>query len=179
MVQYAWSGASKRASELSDHASQKLNAKFAEVTEGLATIRGFCWQGQMLQQLLGATQESEAAVKVTLSLQPWFEMSLALCWTVIATNMVAYTFCHLDEVSPNMLGVCLLSLFTLPTMAKNLLSITFQIKELMAGTDRIRRFLMASEQPAMAGGLDPTTKDKDWGEIPEIVFDNAEIGANA
>ena len=177
VVEHAWSGASKRASECSDHSTQKLHAKFTEITDGLAYIRGFGWEKHMLRQLFGVARDSEAALHITLSLEPWFEMSMALCWTVMATTLVGYTFCHVDQISPNMLGLGLLALFGLPQMAKDVLAMSMEVKELIAGTDRIRRFMIAADAPSEQG-MDPTAESKDRGTIPEIVFENAEIGAN-
>lgn len=175
-MEHAWNGASKRATECSDHAFQKLNDKFAEITEGLAYIRGFGWERHMLRQLTSATGNSETALRTALSLHPWFEMSMALCWTGMATTLVAYTYCHKDQISPNMLGLGLLALLGLPKLASNVLSISMEIKELVTGTDRIRQFMTTTEEASKAG-TDPMAENESWGTLPEIEFTNAEIGA--
>lgn len=95
----------------------------------------------------------------------------------MATTIVGYTFCHLDEVSPNKLGLALITILGFPALARDVLSISMEIKELLTGTDRIRKFMMASDDSSMAE-IDPTAENEDWGSIPEIVFENAEIGSN-
>lgn len=178
MVEHAWSGASKRASECSDHAMQKLNAKFAEVTEGLPYIRSFGWEKFMLRQLLDVAKDSELALEITLSLGPWFDMTMALSWTAMATILVTYSFCHVDQISANMLGLGLLALFGLPQLARDMLSISMDIKELIAATDRIRRFMVATEEPnSNKTMICSTVQDKNCGPIPDIVFENVEVGA--
>lgn len=178
MVEHACSGISKRASECSDYASQKLNAKFTEVTDGLPYIRGFGWEKHMLRQLLGATQESEAAMRIALSLEPWFDMCMSLCWTLMATTLVAYSFFQHSGISPNMLGLGLAALVGLPPLATDVLAHSMGIKEFVSSLDRIRQFMVADDEPC-GQQIDPTTVKEDWGSIPEIVFEDVEIGANA
>lgn len=177
MIQHTWGGISKRATECSDHAKQKMNAKYAEITDGLAYIRGFGWEQQMLRQLTRAINESEAASSVALSIEPLFKTALNLYWVLAFSSTVVYSFCHMDIISPNMLGVGILTLACLPDMASMSLTISMDMKELVAATDRIRQFLTNSDRPE-AKKFNPKKDNENWAAIPDIIFENAEIGSN-
>lgn len=177
LIQNTWGGISKRATECSDHANQKMNAKYAEITDGLAYIRGFGWEQQMLRQLTRAINESEAASTVALSIEPLFKTALNLYWVLAFASIVAYSFCHMDAISPNMLGVGILTLAGLPDMASTSLTTSLDMKELVAATDRVRQFLTSPDGPPTKQ-LNPKKHNENWASIPDVVFENAEIGTN-
>lgn len=176
-IQQTWVGISMRATECSDHAKQKMNEKYVEATDGLVYIRGFGWEQQMLRQLTRTINESEAASSLALSIEPWFKMALNLYWAVAFSGIVTYAFCYPDVISPNMLGVSILTLSGLPDIANHALTISMEMKKLVAATDRIRKFLATADGPqTQLIGL--AKDDKNWPSIPDITFENAEIGAN-
>jgi ATP-binding cassette subfamily C (CFTR/MRP) protein 1 len=78
---------------------------FLETLEGLATIRAFGWQTQMMDEMARRLDESQKPYYLMFCIQRWLALVLDLIVGALATIVVALATSLRYSTSPGLLGV--------------------------------------------------------------------------
>jgi ATP-binding cassette subfamily C (CFTR/MRP) protein 1 len=94
-----------------------LYTHFIETLAGLATIRGFRWEGDLQRQNLAVLQASQRPFFILMTIQRWLTLVLDLVISILAIVVAIMAVELRNSINPGFLGLALVNvvrIFLLP-----------------------------------------------------------------
>lgn len=145
------------------------SGQFLETLGGLATIRAFGWQEDLIVRADERLDASQKPFYLLYSIQRWLNLVLDLIVAVVAIVLVAVAVSLRNTTSVGFTGVALFNIMTLSAALKSAISSWTLLETSIGAVARVKRF---EESTPNENSADETQQPPaDWPTTGAIVFD--------
>lgn len=170
MIQRFYLSTSRPLRLLDIEAKAPLYTHFAEVLEGVVTVRAFGWQQAMQEEHDQLLDVSQKPFYLLLSIQRWLNLVLDLLVGALAVIIVGLIVPLRHTLNPGYIGVALSNLITLGGTLRDLIVWWTMLETSIGAATRIKAF---SEESLAEGGNDSSAiPPKTWPDQGAVEITN-------
>jgi ATP-binding cassette, subfamily C (CFTR/MRP), member 1 len=121
-------------------AKTPLYRHFTETLEGLATIRAFAWQADLMHEATRNIEESQKPYYLLYCVQLWLSVTLDLMSSTLAVMLVALALCVPTSSDPGLIGIGMTTAMMLTGTLQNVISAWAEAETSLGSLARTRTF---------------------------------------
>ncbi|KYK59812.1 hypothetical protein DCS_00946 [Drechmeria coniospora] len=140
LVQKYYLRTSRQLRFLDLEAKSPVYSQFLETLSGLATIRAFSWQDNLIKQNEARLDYSQKPFFLLYSVQRWLSLALDLVAAALAVIVAAVAFTTKGTVSTGFAGVALFNIMTLSSVMKTAVNVWTILETSIGAVARVKVF---------------------------------------
>jgi ATP-binding cassette subfamily C (CFTR/MRP) protein 1 len=121
-------------------AKAPLYRHFTETLEGLATIRAFAWQTDLIHEATRDIEESQKPYYLLYCVQLWLNITLDLISSTLAVLLVALALCVPTSSDPGLIGIGMTTAMMLTGTLQNVISAWAEAETSLGSLARTKTF---------------------------------------
>jgi ABC-type multidrug transport system fused ATPase/permease subunit len=121
-------------------AKTPLYRHFTETLEGLATIRAFAWQTDLILEATRDIEESQKPYYLLYCVQLWLNITLDLISSTLAVLLVALALCVPTSSDPGLIGIGMTTAMMLTGTLQNVISAWAEAETSLGSLARTKTF---------------------------------------
>jgi ATP-binding cassette subfamily C (CFTR/MRP) protein 1 len=140
MIQKFYLRTSRQLRYLDLEAKSPLYTHFSEMLEGLATIRAFGWQVNLVEKAKELVDRSQRPFYLLFAVQRWLTLVLDLVVAAVAVVLIVLVVALRGKIDPGYVGVALLNVILFSQSVKLLIAFWAQLETHIGSVARIKTF---------------------------------------
>ncbi|KAI0121748.1 hypothetical protein BJ170DRAFT_644151 [Xylariales sp. AK1849] len=151
-------------------AKSPIYTQFLETLNGLATIRAFGWQEDLITKADERLDFSQKPFYLLYSIQRWLNLVLDLIVACLAVVLIAVAVCLRNSTSVGFAGVALFNIMNLSAALKSAINSWTMLETSIGAVARVKRFAESTPNENLAHETEQPPES--WPASGSITFDN-------
>lgn len=150
--------------------ANSVSAQFLESLAGLATIRAFGWQEDLIRKADERLDYSQKPFYLLYSIQRWLNLVLDLMVACLAVVLIAVAVCMRNSTSVGFAGVALFNIMNLSAALKSAITSWTMLETSIGAVARVKRYEESTPDENLAG--EDQEPPEAWPTTGTVTFSN-------